>query len=81
MPMLFVKKEIEVPIEFPRVVYPKVQPKWDGLNYDKLEFIRVENAEEYKALKVDFVLNFKEVTNIVKAKRKAPAKKQQNLEV
>jgi hypothetical protein len=81
MPMLFVKKEIEVPIEFPRVVYPKVQPKWDGVDYDKLEFIRVENAEEYKALKVEFVLNFKEVTNIVKAKRKAPVKKQQKLEV
>jgi hypothetical protein len=81
MPMLFVKKEIEVPIEFPRVVYPKVQPKWNGVDYDKLAFIRVENAEEYKALKVEFVLNFKEVTNIVKAKRKAPVKKQQKLEV
>ena len=81
MPMLFVKKEIEVPIEFPRVVFPKIQPKWDGKTYSQLEYIRVENAEEYKALKVDFVLNFKEVTNIVKEKRKAPAKKQQKLEV
>ena len=81
MPMLFVKKEIEIPIEFPRAVFPKVQPKWDGKTYSKIEFIRVETLEEYQALKGNFVLNFKEVTNIVKAKRKAPAKKQQNLEV
>jgi hypothetical protein len=81
MPMLFVKKEINVPIEFPRVVYPSVQPKWDGKSYDKLDSIRVENAEEYKALTVDFVLNFKEVTNIVKPKRKPPIRKQPKLEV
>ena len=81
MPMLFVKKEVEVPIDFPRVVFPSVQPKWDGKDYNKLEYIRVENAEEYKALKVDFVLNFKEVTNIVKPKRKPPIRKQPKLEV
>ena len=81
MPMLFVKKEIIVPIEFPRVVYPSVQPKWDGKSYDKLDSIRVENAEEYKALTVDFVLNFKEVTNIVKPKRKHHIRKQPKLEV
>lgn len=78
MPMIFVKKEVEVLIEFPRVVYPKLQPKWDGKDYDKLESIRVENAQEYKALKIDFVLNFKEVTNKVTRK---PAKKQTKLEV
>ena len=79
--MLYEEKKVQVLIEFPRIVYPSVQPKWDGKSYDKLESIRVENTEEYKALKVDFVLNFKEVTNIVKEKRKAPAKKQQKLEV
>jgi len=78
--MLFIKKEIEVRIEFPRIVYLKVQPKWDGVDYLKITPTRVESVEEYKALKGEYVLNYKEVTNIVKPK-KAPAKKQQKLEV
>lgn len=76
--MLFMKKEVQIEIDFPRVVYPSVQPNWDGKDYTKLDRIRVENLEEYKALKVDFVLNFKEVVN--KPKRKA-SKKQTKLEV
>ena len=67
-------------MKFPIIVYPKVQESWDGKDYDKLKTIRVENAEQYTAIEGDFVLNFKEVTNKAKAKR-APAKKQQKLEV
>lgn len=67
-------------MEFPIMVYPKVQESWDGKNYDKLKAIRVESAEQYTAIKEDFVLNYKEVTNKAKAK-KAPAKKQPKLEV
>ena len=81
MPMLFVKKEIQVELEFPMVVYPKVQADWDGKDYSKLSTIRLESAEDYKALKIDFVLNFREVTKIVKAKRKATIKNQPKLEV
>ena len=47
MLMLYEEKKVQVPIEFPRIVYPSVQPKWDGKSYDKLDSIRVENAEEY----------------------------------
>jgi hypothetical protein len=78
--MLFIKKEIEVQIEFPRIVYLKVQPKWNGSDYLKITPTRVESVEEYKALKGEYVLNYKEVTNSVKPK-KAPAKKQPKLEV
>jgi len=81
MPMLFVKREIQVELEFPMVVYPKVQADWDGKDYSKLNTIRLETAEEYKALKIDFVLNFREVTNIVKPKRTVAIKKQTKLEV
>jgi hypothetical protein len=79
--MLFIKKKIEVNMEFPIIVYPKIQKSWDGKNYDKLINIRLESAEEYKALDVDFVLNFREVTNSVKPKKVAPPKKQPKLEV
>ena len=78
--MLFIKKKIEVNLEFPIIVYPKVQESWDGKDYDKLKCIRVENAEQYKAIEEAFVLDFKEVTNKAKAK-KSPAKKQPKLEV
>ena len=77
---MFIKKEIEIKIEFPRMVYLKVQPKWDGKDYRKLIPTRVESVEEYKALIGEYVLNYKEVTNIVKPK-KALAKKQPKLEV
>ena len=76
--MLFMKKEVQIQIDFPRVVYPKVQTKWDGKDYSKLDSIRVETAEEYKALKGDIVLNFREVVN--KAPRK-PSRKQTKSEV
>lgn len=72
--MLFQK----VAIEFPRVVYPKVQVKWDGLDYLKLESIIVDSLEEYQALKGEYVLNFREVTNQAPKKQ---VKKQTSLEV
>ena len=80
-------------MEFPIMVYPKVQESWDGKDYDKLKAIRVESAEQYTAIKEDFVLNFKEVTNKPEAKKapeevtdkakakKVTPKKQQKLEV
>ena len=79
--MLFIKKEIEIQVEFPRIVYLKVQPKWDGSDYLKITPTRVESVEEYKALKGEYVLDYKEVTNSVKPKKKVLAKKQQKLEV
>lgn len=73
MPMSTIKKDKEILIEFPRVVYPSIQTDWDGEDYTQLESIRVENAQEYKELNIDTVLNYKDVKN--KAARK-PAKKQ-----
>lgn len=74
--LLMLYNKIEV--EFPRIVYPKIQVKWDGVDYNKLESLRVETYAEFEALKGEFVLNFKEVTN---KEVKKPVKKQTTLEV
>jgi hypothetical protein len=78
--MLFFKEEVEVQVDFPIMMYLKVQVDWDGKDYTKLKYKRVENLEEYNALKKDYVFSFKDVTNSVKPKR-APAKNQPKLEV
>ena len=62
------------------MMYLKVQIDWDGKDYTKLKYKRVENLEEYNALKKDYVFSFKEVTNSVKP-NKVIAKKQTKLEV
>lgn len=79
--MIFITEERQVEVQFPTIMYLKIQVDWDKTDFSKLKFKRVENIEEYKALKDDYVFSFRDVTNSVKRKRKATTKKQKNIEV
>ena len=69
----------KVYIEFPRAIYPKYQPEFDGTNHKVLKSIRIDTKEELEALEGEFVLSFKEV--LKEAPKKRASRKQIKLEV
>jgi len=66
------KKRIEAH-QFPMMVYPKKQ-KWDGKDFKKLEYKRVNSVEESAAIKDEVFIDWKDLLKKAAPKKKAEAK-------